>query len=144
MTIDGFGLLDLVLRLGTVGAALWAVAWSIATRRASVRKEELAEVRLEGEKLEHELRKEVEELERKHHEERDKGQDSRSELRERLIQIEQKLTTMPDGEAVHRLELGVSYMGSDVKVLSETVKTLAQMTRRVDEYLFNTSQRQSG
>lgn len=143
MIIEGVNVVDFALRLLTLAAAGIAVWWSITTQRASVRKEEVSALRLEIEKLGRELRSEVEELERKHHEERDKGQVWRSELRERLIQIEQKLTTMPDGEAVHRLELGVMRMNSDVMVLSETTKTLAQIVRRVDEYLFSSSPRNS-
>jgi hypothetical protein len=102
--------------------SLGSLLFTIAAQRGRARREELEKVAARIDQLEDQVRADVH-----------AGFASRSELRERMIAIEEQLKHVPDIDAVHRMEIALGEIRSDVKVQNQVLASLALTTRRLDE-----------
>ena len=99
---------DLVLRAGGLIVSLVAIGVSIAVYRAGARRKELDALKDDIKSVDDRTGKAVGEVAHDLVQHKEAGQDSRAELRERLVLVEQHLAQMPDRDSVHKLALDVT------------------------------------
>lgn len=114
----------LILQIASPVIALASTAVSIALYRAAARRKELDA-----------LGGRISEVERERAADKEAGQTSRSELRERLVEVEQRLSNMPDRQAVHDLAIAITEIRGSVATQGETLKSVAATASRVEHFL---------
>jgi len=127
--------LDLVLRAGGLIVSLVAIGVSIAVYRAGARRKELDALKEDIKDVADETGKAVGAVAHDLAEHKDAGQNSRAELRERLVMVEQHLAQMPDRDLVHKLALDVTEIRGAINTQGEALKGVAATSRRVEEFL---------
>ena len=53
----------------------------------------------------------------------------------KLTSLEQRVDSMPTNEAVHNLQLAMTDMKGDIRVVNEQLKPISSTVKRIDDYL---------
>lgn len=64
-------------------------------------------------------------------------QTQENELVKRVDYLENALANLPDRDAVHRIEIALEKMGSQIGVLDERLKPISSTTNRLNELLLD-------
>lgn len=128
-------LIEIVLRAVSPVVSLVAIGVSVAVYRAGARRKELDLLKTDIEAVADKAEGAVKTVAQDLASHKEAGQDSRIELRERLIMVEQHLAQMPDRDLVHKLALDVTEIRGSINTQGEALKGVAATGRRVEEYL---------
>ncbi|ODT18901.1 MAG: hypothetical protein ABS35_22720 [Kaistia sp. SCN 65-12] len=127
--------IDYVYRTIPIVLSVAALAWTIGSARSKARKEDMALMQRNQHEALAGVSGRIDKLERDLQVDREDGQTSRGEVRERLTEIEARISNMPDMESVHGLALTVSEIRGDVRAQGETLKAVSASSQRVEDFL---------